>query len=119
MWYYRSVVILERILEILITYWKPIVGLLFTIAGFIIAVCKKKPVTDIFSDITLWCIAAVNYAEALDINDGLKGESKLLAALTYVLDRMRDKYPTLEVERYSKMIQSTIETILSTPHKKG
>ena len=119
MWYYRSVVILERLLELLITYWKPIVGLLFTIAGFIIALIKKRPVTDILSDITLWCIQAVNYAEALDINDGLKGESKLLAALTYVLDRMRDKYPTLDVERYSKMIQSTIETILSTPHKKG
>lgn len=105
-------------IEFFITYWKPIIGLLFTITGFVIALIKKRPISDLASDIYYWCIGAIQYAENLDKVNGLKGQNKLNAALIYVFDKFKDKYPTIDVSRYGKMIEQIIETILSTPEKK-
>ena len=103
-------------IQLLITYWKPIVGLLFTIAGFIIVLVKKKPLNDILTDIYYASIQAVNYVE----NSGVVGSvEKLSAAINFVNDELIKKYPTLNVYKYSKLIIKTIEDILATPHKKG
>lgn len=107
---------MNQILEILITYWKPIVGLLFTIAGFIIALLKKKPVDCILTDIYDFAINAVNSVE----NSGVVGaEQKLALATMKVCDNLRQKYPTIDALEYKVLIHLIIESILSTPQKHG
>lgn len=111
---------MKDFLQFLIIYWKPIVGFLFTIIGFIIALVKKKPMTDIFTDIYDWSIRAVNLVEADSlINPDLKGDLKLSRAVSLVLSWIHDKYPTIDENRYFLAIQQIIEGLLSTPHKKG
>lgn len=107
---------MNNFIELLILYWKPIVGLLFTIAGFIIAIIKKRPLNDILTDIYYASIQAVNYVESSGITGA---ENKLATAINYVNEELIKKYPTLNVYRYSKLIVNTIEAILQTPHKKG
>lgn len=103
-------------IQLLITYWKPIVGLLFTIAGFIIALIKKKPISDILTDIYYASVKAVNDVE----ERGLVGsDNKLFAAINIVYAELGKKYPTLNAYAYEKLIVKIIEDILSTPHKKG
>ena len=88
-------------IQLLITYWKPIVGLLFTIAGFIIALVKKKPLNDILTDIYYASIQAVNYVE----NSGVVGSvEKLSGAINFVNDELTKKYPTLNVYKYLLLI---------------
>lgn len=107
---------MNNFIELLILYWKPIVGLLFTIVGFIIAIVKKRPLNDILTDIYYASIQAINYVES----SGITGpENKLATAINYVNEELIKKYPTLNVYRYSKLIVNTIEAILQTPHKKG
>lgn len=107
---------MKEIINILIIYWKPIVGILFAIAGFIIALIKKKPLNDILTDIYYASIGAVNYVE----NSAILGSAnKLNAAIEYVNDELVKKYPTLNVKRYASLIARIIEDILETPHKKG
>ena len=110
---------MNEILEILITYWKPIVGLLFTIVGFIIAILKKKPVEDILVYIYNFCIEAINDTECFDKVQKLDPQVKLARAVSYVMQKLKVKYPTLDVEHYAKVIESVIESILTTPQKKG
>lgn len=103
-------------IQLLINYWKPIVGLLFTIVGFVIALIKKKPLNDILTDIYYASIKAVLYVE----NSGVVGpENKLASAINFVNDELIKKYPTLDVYKYSKLIIKVIEDLLSTPQKKG
>lgn len=107
-------------IQLLIQYWKPIVGLLFCVAGFVIALIKKKPVSDILSDIYALVIKAVNIVEVDGLSDpNLTGDLKLARATSYVMSWLMDKYPTLNVDRYFKVIEKVIEDILTTPHKKG
>lgn len=111
---------MKQILDLLIQYWKPIVGLLFTIAGFIVALIKKKPIEDIYKYIYAYSILAVNYTEIDSIaNKDIKGEVKLGRAVEYVCNMLHDTYPTLDVNKYIFLIKNTIEEILCTPHKKG
>lgn len=110
---------MKDIFEILITYWKPIVGLLFTVAGFVIAVLKKKPIEDILTYIYNFSIEAINDTECFDKINKIDADVKLARATSYVLSKLKVKYPTLDVERYSKIIESVIESILTTPQKKG
>lgn len=107
---------MNNFIDLLVLYWKPIVGLLFTIVGFIIALVKKKPLNDILTDIYYASIQAVNHVE----NSGVVGaENKLAAAINFVNEELVKKYPTLNVYKYSKLIVKIIEDLLSTPHKKG
>lgn len=107
---------MNNFIELLILYWKPIVGLLFTIAGFIIAIIKKRPLNDILTDIYYASIKAINYVE----NNGVVGsDNKLFSAINIVYAELAKKYPTLNVYAYEKLIVNTIEAILQTPHKKG
>lgn len=48
----------------------------------------------------------------------LKGDLKLSRAVSYVMSWLESKYPTLNTSKYIEMIESTIESILSTPQKK-
>ena len=107
---------MREILEILITYWKPIVGLLFTIAGFIIAIIKKKPISSIEADIYDFCYKAVIATEAT----GIKGsDNKKSFCINEVNKLLLKKYPTLDVDSYAYLISVTIEMFLIAPHKKG
>lgn len=107
---------MDTLLQLLIQYWKPIVGLLFTIVGFIIALIKKRPVTTIVDDIYQYAVKAINYVE----NSGIVGsDQKLAAAVQSVVYDLLKKYPTLDSDRYVKIIAAVIESILSTPQKKG
>lgn len=106
---------LKDFVNLLVQYWKPIVGLLFTIVGFVIALIKKRPLNDILTDIYYASIDAVIFVE----NSGVVGpENKLATAINYVNEELIKKYPTLDVYRYSKLIVNIIEAILQTPHKK-
>ena len=113
---------MKQFIEILIQYWKPIVGILFTIAGFIVALIKKKPINDILTDIYYAAINAINSSETIKV-DGNKvsGDQKLAGAIFIVGQELKKKYPTLNVERYYKLIEKIIEDILTTPqkHKRG
>lgn len=110
---------LKDFIQILINYWKPIVGILFTIVGFIFALIKKKPVTDILSDIYTWCIEAVNDTEIYsNIDPNVKGQDKLNHAIAFVNKKLISKYPTLDYVKYYFLIEQIIERILATPHKK-
>ena len=76
---------MNNFIQLLLNYWKLIVGLLFTIIGFIIALVKKKPLNDILTDIYYASISAVNYVE----NSGVVGaENKLATAINYVNDEL-------------------------------
>ena len=111
--------ILNQILDILIQYWKPIVGILFTIAGFIIALFKKKPINNILLDIFVFSIEAVNECEAVSKVNKMDPEVKLARAVSYVSQKLVNFYPTIDVNLYIKSIEKIIEALLSTPHKKG
>lgn len=107
---------MQELINLLITYWKPIVGLLFTITGFIIALLKKRPVTTIVDDIYQYAVKAINEVE----KSGILGASqKLAAAVQDVVYMLLKKYPTLDTDNYRQIIVQVIESILSTPQKKG
>lgn len=111
---------MKDFINLLVQYWKPIVGLLFIIAGFIIALIKKKPINDILSDIYTWSIEAINDSEVYaNIDPNFRGQDKLTSAIAYVGKKLMSKYPTLNVEKYYFLIEKVIEAILQTPHKKG
>lgn len=115
---------MKDLFDLLIQYWKPIVGLLFTITGFVIAIIKKRPCMDILTDIYQYSVYAINDVECLTIVYGKdeakpSSEAKLSRALNTVLGLLHDKYPTLNVNKYADLIVDTIESILGTPHKKG
>ena len=110
---------MNTILDLLINYWKPIVGLLFTIAGFIIVLIKKKPINNILLDIFVFSIEAVNECEAVSKVNKMDSEVKLARAVNYVSQKLVNFYPTIDVNLYIKSIEKIIEALLSTPHKKG
>ena len=106
-------------MDLLFQYWKPILGILFTIAGFIIALIKKKPISDVLSYIYDFCLLAVLKVEGESkTNEDLKGEIKLARAIEYVCKSLNNVYPTLDTKRYLNTITICIEAILSTPQKK-
>ena len=109
---------MKEFIDLLIQYWKPIVGLLFTIAGFIIALFKKKPISDILTDIYYCSIIAINETELLSNYEKIDPEVKLARAVESVVNNLKDKYPTLDVNKYISLIKNVIEEILATPHKK-
>ena len=112
--------ILNNIFEILINYWKPILGLLFFVIAFILAVIRKKPLNPVFELIYNFAILAIQDAEVCSlVNPGFKGQDKLNRAVEYVKGCLKSNYPTLNVEAYTNIIIDTIEKILSCPSKKG
>ena len=110
---------MKQFIEILIQYWKPIVGLLFTIAGFFIALIKKKPINNILQDIFVFSIEAVNECEAVSKINKMDSEVKLARAVEYVSHKLVNFYPTIDIKLYIDVIKKIIEALLSTPHKKG
>ena len=110
---------MKEFIDFLFIYWKPIVGLVFFIVGFIIAVFKKKPIEDIYKYIYAYSILAVNYTEVdSTCNPDIKGDVKLARAVEYVCKMLLDTYPTLDVNKYISLIKNIIEEILCTPQKK-
>lgn len=107
---------MKEFIDLLIIYWKPIVGLLFTIVGFIIALIKKKPISSIEGDIFDFAYKAVLATE----ESGVKGsDNKKAFAINKLNNYLLAKYPTLDVDRYSVFISVVIEMFLNTPQKKG
>ncbi len=107
---------MEVIQNILVNYWKLIVYGLLIIISFILLLVRKKPVTDIWSDIFVYACAATIVVE----NSGVIGPvEKLNQAVAYVCQRLSEKYPNLKPLSYHKEIVKTIEALLATPHKHG
>lgn len=103
-------------IQLLITYWKPLLGLLFFIIGFIAALLKKKPISSIEGDIYDFCYKSVIATEAT----GIKGsENKKAFCINEVNKLLLKKYPTINVDSYYYLISVTIEMFLIAPHKKG
>lgn len=101
--------------KLLITYYKPIVGLLFAIVGFVVAIIKKKPISSIEADIYDFCYKSVLATEAT----GIKGsDNKKSFCINEVNKLLLKKYPTLDVDSYNFLISVTIEMFLIAPHRK-
>lgn len=106
---------MNEFINILKNNWEIITAVIVFIISFILQLIKKKSINAIDSDIFYHSISAVLLAEAGD----KKGEDKLHAAVEYVLSRLQAMYPKLDVAQYANYVSKVIETILSTPQKKG
>ena len=72
------------------------------------------------SNIYEYCLIAIQYTETLAKDDQkMKAEKKLAFAIQYVCTMLKNKYPTLDVQKYMQIISMTIESILATPQKKS
>lgn len=98
-----------------IDHWELVLAVVLVITSVVVALLKKKPVSDVASAIYSSCLMAVQEAEKTDY----KGDKKLQFAVDLVSTLLHAKWPDLDVSKYISIIVKTIETILSTPQKKG
>lgn len=106
--------------DFLINYWKPILCFILALCSIIIAGIRKRPISDILTDIYYYSIKAVNDVEAESkVICDLKGYDKLELAVLNVLNALSKRYPSVKFDRYKKLIASIIEDLLTTPQKKG
>lgn len=110
---------MEVIKNIFINYWLLIVAAIIFILSFILQLFKKKPINSILDDIYKFAILAINETELYSMVDpNVKGESKLVMAVEYVLKWLQALYPDLNVNQYAGYVKDIIESILTTPQKK-
>lgn len=101
--------------DFLIQHWRLIISAGLFIVSFVLALVRKKPITNILSDIYECCIKAVKYVEESNI---VGSDNKLARAILYVNELLVVIYPSFKLGSYDSVIKSTIEIILSTPQKK-
>ena len=101
--------------EFILTYWKQILDVVSILFCLIFFFLKKKPLGNVFAMIFRYCLAAVMMAEEHPV----KGQEKLDLAVEAVKELILEEYPTLNFDKYRKYVVGCIESILSTPQKKG
>lgn len=106
---------MQEIYKFLIENWHIVVSVLVFIGSLVVAIVRKRPISDITSKLYNLCICAIKLAEDTEY----KGDKKLGFAVGLVLHALQSDYPNLKVSNYEELIKSLIESILSTPQKKG
>lgn len=107
---------MQEIYDFVRVYWKVILSVILFIVGFVLALVRKKPVSDIASLLYTWCIEAIKLVE----NSNTEGSrSKLNLAIKIVKTYFDLYYPNANFSLYEKTVENYIELILSTPQKKG
>ena len=108
---------MDVIKEILQNYWKEIISVVLFIASVVIALVRKKPVSDVISYIYEYCIEATKIAEST--SKSLHNLNKKEYAIEIVKDRLKKVFPNIDSFKYTNLISAFIEDILETPQKKG
>lgn len=106
---------MQEIFNFCLENWRLLVSVTSLTISIVICCLRKRPLTDIYTMLGQWCLTAVNLAEKTTY----KGQEKLDFAKGIVFKIFSDTYPDLKVSNYEKSIEIIIETILTTPQKKG
>lgn len=107
---------MQEIFNFIRENWQVIVSVITLIVSVVIAIVRKKPVTDIYSHILAWTIQAVKIAE----NTGLKGDEKLDYALGFIVEAFHSYYgKDTKLPCSLAYIENLVEQVLDTPQKKG
>lgn len=106
---------MQEVYNFISSHYELIISGITLIISVVMFIIRKKPITDIYSQLYAWCIAAVNITEKTN----LKGQDKLFYAKDIVFNFIKDKYPKLSADYYNHVISVIIEQILATPQKKG
>lgn len=116
---------MQEIFKFLQLYWQVVLGVILFVVSFIIAIIRKKPVSDVLSSIYAFAVSAVIEAEGMKVSaDGssfssLNGKDKLSYAVNAVLSALHQVFPALDVKKYKPLVIDVIEELLTTPQKKG
>lgn len=106
---------MDDILNFIVTNYRLIIEVVILIISVVVFILRKKPVSDILSQLYGWIIVGVNNAEKTD----LKGADKLDHVVTFVMTAFHDKYgQSAKLPCSIAYIEFLIESILSTPQKK-
>lgn len=110
---------MDAFLNYLKSNWDFLVILLVAIANIIIGLFRKKvKVSDVFSGLLMELPSYINVAEG----QALSGEAKYTAVLSMCIRYLMSVTGLSSeecTEKYSVLIDTAIESILSTPQKKG
>lgn len=101
-------------LEFVKNNYRLFIDVVAIVFGIILLIVRKRSIKDILTYIYNYSISAILSAEETE----LKGENKLAFAMKLVKDSLKAKFPEIDVNKYSKVIQFTIEELLLTPQKK-
>lgn len=105
---------MQEIFNFVKVNWQLISAICTFIVSVIIALIRKRPVNDIMSAIYDFAIYGINRFEAPG-----NGAEKKERVVKFIKDSLKNVFPGLNVKQYEKIIDKTIETILTTPQKKG
>lgn len=106
---------MQEIFNFLKENWQLIAAVITLIVSVVVAIIRKKPVSDIAAEIAIFACYGIIDAE----RSGVPGEVKKARCIEYVKNRLLNSYPKLDVDKYTHEIDVVIETILTTPQKKG
>lgn len=101
--------------QFIVEYWELLLSAVTLIVSVIVLIVKKRPVTELTTAIYQCCVLAIGEAEKTDY----KGDRKLQFAVDLVSTLLKARWPDIDVNKYVNLIVNTIESILSTPQKKG
>lgn len=107
---------MQEIFNFVKNNWQLIVGVLTFIASVVVAAIRKRPISDVCTNLYKWCIEAINLVEASNISSGNSKLNEAIRLVRYAFERL---YPGVNFSgTYEKTAEVFIEDILTTPQKK-
>lgn len=108
---------MDQIFEFIIENWKWLLEIAFAIAGILVVVLKRKvKVFDSIKEIILSVLPAYISVAENSFDDGQVKKSFVLSSIQEFLE---NKFGNIDMDLYIDFIEDSIESILSTPQKKG
>lgn len=105
-------------IDFLKNYWFELLIIVITIVSVVVAAIRKKPSTaseQVKNMIAEVLPGFINLAEA----SGVKGTAKLLFVIDSVMKRIKAYTSSKDEQYWMSYIKSQVESMLSTPQKKG
>ena len=107
---------MQDLYNFICAHYETIISVVLTIISVVVFILRKKPLNDVSTNLYKWCIEAINSVESSNIDGSSHKLNTAIRLVRYAFERY---YIGYNFSNYEKIAESYIESILSTPQKKG